>query len=148
MTNPLTFDVIRKPSALTIYFSSTMGNIDNVDTEVKKLLGEKGLNRHSFAIRVVMREGLTNSVRHAHNYNPEKIIRFEVKIENSTLTMTIEDQGEGFDWRSYRRSINPDSGISKPQDHGRGFPIMEDYVDEYWYNEKGNILILKKDISS
>lgn len=148
MTDDLTFDVIRDQNALTICFGSTMENIDQADAEVKQLLCDMGLSRHTFSIRIVLREGLTNSVRHAHNYDPGKLIRLNVNVDKTTLTMTIEDQGDGFDWKTRLLDRNDDSDKSPPQDHGRGILIMNDYVDNYWYNDKGNILTMKKDISS
>lgn len=148
MTAKLTFNVSRQRNNLAIFFSSTMEFIDRVDDEIKTFLNDVGLTEYLFAVRVVMREGLTNSVRHAHHYNPDMYIKFALTINETTLTMIIEDQGEGFDWKAYRKNSCNDPGVSPPRDHGRGFPIMEDYFDEYWYNEKGNILTLKKNISS
>lgn len=148
MTHSLTFDVSFNPDGLSIVLSSTMEFIDRVDTLVKTLLEERGLDKHSFAVRVVLREGLTNAVRHGHKYIPDHLIRFDLNISGTLLTMTIEDQGDGFDWRELRNSKKDESQKSIPADHGRGYLIMGDYFDTCDYNEKGNILILKKNISS
>lgn len=144
----MTFDVSCEPDSLSIVLSSTMECIDRVDTIVKNMMHDKGLAIHSFAVRVVMREGLTNSVRHGHKHDPDKLIRFNLKISGSILTMIIEDQGEGFDWRAIMGKDRIDSRNESPTDHGRGFFIMDDYFDTCDFNEKGNILILGKNISS
>lgn len=148
MVDPLTFDVHRSKDSLDIVLSSTMAYIDKADTLVKKLLKDHGLERHSFAVRVVMREGLTNSVRHAHSHDPAKLIRFKLTIENNKLIMTIEDQGEGFDWRQVLSGASRETAEGSLIDHGRGVLIMDDYFDTWGYNEKGNILTLEKNISS
>jgi serine/threonine-protein kinase RsbW len=148
MVDPFTFDVHRNEDSLDIVLSSTMAYIDKADTLVKKLLKDHGLERHSFAVRVVMREGLTNSVRHAHSHDPEKLIRFKLSIENDKLIMTIEDQGEGFDWRQILSKATRETAEGSLKDHGRGVLIMDDYFDTWAYNEKGNVLTLEKNISS
>lgn len=148
MTDMTTFDVSTGPGNVSIVLSSTMENIDRTDTLVKNLLHDQGLERHAFAVRVVLREGLTNSVRHGNKNNPEKLIRFNLKISKNTLTMTIEDQGEGFDWKSMQEECKIKSQSKTPSDHGRGVLIMTDYFDTYTYNQKGNKVILEKYISA
>lgn len=148
MAQSQTFDVSSGPNGLTVEFSSTMENIDRIDVLVKQLLTDRGLDKHAFAVRVVMREGLTNSVRHGHKHRPDKLIRFELALSPERLTMIIEDQGEGFDWRTVQQKNRKKSHSTALMDHGRGFLIMDDYFDVCDYNEKGNRLILEKNISS
>jgi serine/threonine-protein kinase RsbW len=148
MAEPLTFDVRKNKDGIDIVLSSTMDCIDKADAVVKRFLEDMELDHHSFAVRVVMREGLTNSVRHAHRLDPGKLIRFRLKIQGEKLTMIIEDQGEGFDWRSAFKVAAPETTNGSLLDHGRGFLIMNDYFDRWVYNEKGNVLTLEKNISS
>jgi serine/threonine-protein kinase RsbW len=148
MAVPLTFEVKPGTDDLAIVFSSTMEMIDKADAQVKSMLERKGLGKHSFIVRVVMREGLTNSVRHGNRFDASKLVRFYLRITESTLIMVIEDEGDGFDWRAIKsKSRNVLSDEFQP-DHGRGFLIMGDYFDSCKYNDKGNILILEKNISS
>ncbi len=142
------FDVHKEPGMIVINFNSTMENIDSVAEEVKLLMGGKGLQKHSFGVRIVMREGLTNAVRHGNKNDPEKLVRFEINIKDNCLTMIIEDQGEGFNWKKVKDDCCPEKEALIPLDHGRGVPIIDEYFDSYCYNEKGNILTLIKDISS
>lgn len=148
MAHSLTFTVSTGPDSLDIVFSSTMENIDRVDALVKQMLAERGLEKYAFAVRVVMREGLTNSVRHGHKHRAEKLIRFALSIRNDRLIMSIEDQGAGFDWKALRKEKRLFPKQGELEDHGRGFMIMDDYFDVCTYNEKGNCLILEKNISS
>lgn len=148
MAESLTFDVQRENDHLDIVMSSTMDYIDQADNLVKTFLKDNNLERYSFAVRVVMREGLTNSVRHAHGHDWKKLIRFRVDLNNGKLIMTIEDQGTGFDWRAVVARATRETPEGLLKDHGRGFLIMDDYFDAWMYNEKGNILTLEKNISS
>ena len=147
MPENLIFDVQKESGRLVISFSSTLHSIDSVAEEVKVLMTEAGLGEYSFGVRIVLREGLTNAVRHGNKSDPQKLVRFELSIQGDTLTMTIEDQGDGFDWETVKNTFceNEDA---PPLDHGRGFPIIDEYFDGYRYNKKGNVLILEKDIST
>lgn len=147
MSDNLIFDVLREPDRLIVRFSSVLELIDRAAEEVKILMDEAGLEKHSFGVRIVMREGLTNAVRHGNKNDVDKLVKFEIDLRDNKLIMIIEDEGEGFDWRRVKENCWPDENAGIPQDHGRGFPIMHEYFSEYSYNEKGNILILKKDIS-
>ncbi len=148
MDENLTFDVKREKDHLDIVMSSTMDYIDQADSQVKTFLKDNDLERYSFAVRVVMREGLTNSVRHAHGHDWKKLILFQLALNSGKLIMTIEDQGQGFNWRAAVAKATRETPEGLLRDHGRGFLIMDDYFDTWMYNEKGNILTLEKNISS
>lgn len=148
MTEDLIFKIRKEPGRLGVEFSSTMDFIDSVDEEVKKMLNESGLSKHSFGVRIVLREGLTNAVRHGNKSHREKLVIFDLEINNRYLTMRIEDEGDGFDWASVSEKGESGDEEGTPLDHGRGTPIIKEYFDDHFYNEKGNILTLKKDISS
>lgn len=57
------------------------------------------------------------------------------RIRPQASRFTIRDQGEGFDWRSYR-APSGESGALKP--HGRGIAMAEHYLQNLEYNETGN----------
>lgn len=139
------FEVGQAKNQLNIRFSSCMANIDQVCKIVTQFLESQhpGIAPHLFSINLVLREGLTNAVRHGNKNDPDKTVEFHLEIVGEkTIHVKITDQGEGFDWKKQSAS-----GISEEADHGRGIPIMGTYVTRYVYNPKGNILYLEKKIS-
>ncbi|OGR28227.1 MAG: hypothetical protein A2277_13265 [Desulfobacterales bacterium RIFOXYA12_FULL_46_15] len=141
-----TYAVSKTKDSIRFDFSSSMRNIDTVCEEANRYLLSTltGIEKHLFPINLVIREGLTNAVRHGNVGDPGKIVKFELRVINKEMIkMMIEDEGDGFDWRQQRRKILDDS-----EDHGRGIIIMETYFNRYSYNEKGNILYLEKTIIS
>ncbi|MFA5905007.1 MAG: ATP-binding protein [Desulfobacula sp.] len=139
-----TFDVIKAEDQIRFYFSSTMKNIDAVCDEACYYLRSRltGIEKHLFPINLVIREGLTNAVRHGNAGNPGKKVKFEISIINKEMIrMMIEDEGDGFDWRKQKNETLPED-----QDHGRGLIIMKTYFSRCSFNEKGNILYLEKNI--
>ncbi len=140
------FDVLQDNGSIHFNFSSTMENIDHVIIGAIDYLYSKmdGIKEHAFAINLVLREGLTNAIRHGNGNNPEKLVKLSLDIEeNRLIKVAIEDQGDGFDWKSQLKAKLPED-----EEHGRGMFIIDSYFNGYSYNDKGNILYLKKEIST
>ena len=140
------FEVIASKNTLHIRFSSFFEHIDEVCKTVTQFLesDQKALVPHLFAIHLVLREGLTNAVRHGNKNDPAKRVDFQLKINRrNSISIEIADQGEGFDWKA-----KPLSGVPEDEDHGRGIPIMKSYFTRYSYNQRGNRLYLEKKIFS
>jgi serine/threonine-protein kinase RsbW len=140
------FDVLQDNGSIQFTFSSTMENIDHVIIGVIDYLYSKmdGIKEHAFSINLVLREGLTNAIRHGNANDPEKLVKLSLAIEDDRLIkVAIEDQGDGFDWKSQSEAEFPED-----EDHGRGIFIIDSYFNRYSYNDKGNILYLEKEISS
>lgn len=137
------YEVTESNNGLAISFSSSMDHIDRACGEVARLLESRGKRfvLHFFAVNLVMREGLTNAVRHGNKNDPEKVVVFELHIGRNLLRIRISDQGRGFDWGK-KKAVS----LSKASDHGRGMAIMEQYFTRHSYNARGNVLYLEKQI--
>ena len=126
-------------------FSSVMENIDRACAECMSFLAESvfQINPKHFPLNLLIREGLTNAVKHGNKCDPEQLVRFSVLLEKSSISFTIEDQGAGFDWQ------NMEVSIRKPDlETGRGLWIIREYAHEYAFNTKGNILHVKHMIAA
>ncbi|MBF0301612.1 MAG: ATP-binding protein [Desulfamplus sp.] len=163
MQDSYIFDIYKTHDSITIIFSSTMENIDRTCDETIRFLTDmfnqnsfsdgydieevecsESFQSHLFAIQLVMREGLTNAVRHGNRLNSSKTVRCSVQIiDNKVVKIEIEDQGKGFNWKKELESKCMDDTL----EHGRGLMIIEQYFSKYIYNERGNKLILEKNIS-
>ena len=138
------FDVSQTTDSIRFTFASTFENIDDVCARMTRFLQSRVSNIDSqlFSINLVIREGLTNAVRHGNAGDSKKHVKLVLMLEDQqTIKLTIEDQGNGFDWKKQKVMSCCDT-----DDHGRGFLIMDTYFNGYSYNEKGNILYLEKDI--
>ncbi len=145
LTTPV-FETSKNADSISFVFSSTMKNVDDVCDQTTDFLVSivEGIDDQLFSINIVLREGLTNAVRHGNKNDPEKLVKFLLSIDNNVLIkLKIEDQGDGFDWK-IQQEIEP----PEDQDHGRGIIIMDAYFTSYSYNEKGNILFLEKALFS
>ncbi len=131
------FDIIEKPGGLKLHFSATLKNIDQADKETRKYLSLIGKDEYVFEILLMMREALHNAVERGCAQDRRKNVRYTLGLENDNLIMEVEDEGDGFDWRTHMKKA-PEPG----SDHSRGLTIMKRWSEELRYNEKGNVLIL------
>ncbi len=72
------------------------------------------------------------------NEDPEignRTVIFKYRITPKRSSFTIRDEGDGFDWRSYK-STTGESGLEER--HGRGIIMAEYYLKNLSYNDKGN----------
>lgn len=140
------YDLKKTTDRLEIRFSSTMPHIDDVCTAVSLFLESKSdrFSPHLFAVNLVLREGLTNAVRHGNKNDPDKLVIMDLDTKDKDfIKVSISDQGDGFQWQAVRQMPVLDEA-----DHGRGLTIMDTYFDSCRYNNKGNVLFLEKRILS
>ncbi|OEU71873.1 MAG: hypothetical protein BA864_11085 [Desulfuromonadales bacterium C00003093] len=136
------FHISQKLNSIDLSFSATLENIDKAAKETKSFLRKIGIENQDFNIILCLREALTNSVIHGCGKNCQKTVTCNLRIEGDYLIMEVEDNGRGFDWRawSYKDPL-------PMNDSGRGLAIMKNYFSIIRYNEKGNRLILIKELN-
>lgn len=89
----------------------------------------------TFAIKLALEEGLNNAIKHGNRYDSEKSVEVHFDIDGERASVTITDQGKGFDLSAVP-DPTADENLEKPC--GRGIMLMCAYMDEVRYNEKGN----------
>ena len=135
------FKASQGSSSFDMCFCSTLEKIDQADQEMTSFLSRMGLQAEAFGIRLAMREGLLNSIKHGNSAEGHKIVTCKLRLEDNHLVMEIEDEGPGFDWRAYMGKK------AAPTSHsGRGLTIIKTYCEHLEFNVKGNRLILRKKI--
>jgi serine/threonine-protein kinase RsbW len=123
---------------IKIILSATLDNVDRAADEIKGYLGNTGMSRISFNIVLGIREALINAVKHGSLGDEGKNVICELKCAGKGLTISVEDEGEGFEWSKYLLKK-----ISSRGETGRGIAIMKECFKSMEYSEKGNRLTLK-----
>jgi serine/threonine-protein kinase RsbW len=129
------FEVNRTAGTLDVFLSPKLRHIDRAGEETERFLQENGVAVNPFGVLLIMREALTNAVLYGSRHEEDSQIRYSLRCESGTLTMEVEDDGDGFDWKSLSTDV-PDI----TSESGRGMAIMMLYSSGYQYNEKGNRL--------
>ena len=72
-----------------------------------------------------------------------RLVKIAFLFSPNRFSLTVSDEGKGFNWRDYTRSGNRFLGLNT-QSSGRGFIIIYHIIDEVYFNEKGNSITLVK----
>ena len=97
------------------YFSKEL-NLD--DTKLSGLL-------------LAVTEAVTNAIIHANKCDETKKVQINVIKENNKLTISIKDEGKGFDPSKVPDPTSPENLL---KDSGRGLYLMKIYSDELKFN--------------
>ena len=91
-------------------------------------------------VLIAITEAVNNAIIHGNKNIANKKTNIEYNIENQTITFTVFDEGNGFDFNDLPDPTSPEN-LEKPQ--GRGIFLMNHLADEVNFIENGNIVQLK-----
>jgi serine/threonine-protein kinase RsbW len=94
-----------------------------------------------FAVHLALDEALSNAIRHGNDGDESKRITIDCSIGDDAIRLSISDQGHGFD---HRRVPDPTQEQNLRRAHGRGLFLMKAYMDQVYFNNEGNCVILVK----
>lgn len=118
---------------------ATLEAVEQFCAEFRLWLAGACARLNSFSSELVLRESLTNAVLHGCSGNPGKQISCVLRVKPGRLLIAVQDQGEGFDWRTgWDRQTDPS------ETHGRGIEMMRRYANSVRFNRKGNSVVLIK----
>jgi serine/threonine-protein kinase RsbW len=95
----------------------------------------------TFAIKLALEEAINNAIKHGNRYDPNKVVDLTFQVGPDKAVVTVTDQGDGFDPASLA-DPTADENLEKPT--GRGVMLMQAYMDEVRFNEKGNQVLMVK----
>lgn len=125
---------------LRIVFSSEIALVDKAVADAVAFIKAKNINVDSFSLKLAFYESFTNAVRHGNLSDPQKNVTGEIRTDDKFIYIRVEDEGNGFDWK---KAIAKKT-ISFNDTSGRGLILLRSYDYNPEYNEKGNVLSLKK----
>jgi serine/threonine-protein kinase RsbW len=103
---------------------------------VRHFLRQHDLPELAFSTELVVRECLNNAINHGNRRDPRKRIRLFVVAEKKSVRVTVEDDGDGFNWKEYRTARLPDHTKTA----GRGLAVVASYARNFEFNRKGNVI--------
>lgn len=100
-------------------------------------------------IKTAVSEAITNCVVHGYNADENGDIYIKVSTDESSVTISIEDKGEGIE--NLELALTP-FYTTKPDDErsGMGFTLMQSFMDQVDVVSevgKGTIVIMKKNLT-
>ena len=97
--------------------------------------------RAVFGLTLSLEEVLTNAVRHGNKQDPEKQVTVEAWIDDVVAVIAVQDEGEGF-VPDEVPDCTAEENLLRP--HGRGVMLINAYMTEVRYNDRGNRVTLVK----
>ena len=92
-------------------------------------------------VEIALREALGNAIVHGNHENPRKRVYIRCRCEHDGVSITVKDEGKGFD-------ISKVSDPTAPQNitsvHGRGIYLMRTLMDEVRFEEGGVVVHMRK----
>jgi len=108
---------------------------------LEQLARFKWSNRDVFAIHMAMEESILNAIRHGNRCSPNKQVHIRIQVNQQEFYSCVTDEGEGFKLEEV-----PDPTLEENLENpsGRGVMLIQTFMDQVVYNEKGNSVQLFK----
>lgn len=128
--------------------------IESANELVGEMLAESGLEEEAVAATAVaFREAIDNAARHGNKNDPERVVTVQYLVDREKVTLTISDEGEGFDTEVYLSRGVSGNPVEAARERNRaggagglGIMLMLKCVDKLEYKYTGNTVSLTKRI--
>lgn len=132
------FELTTLDQGFALLMNTDLHNVDHCIERMRIFLKERGMAEHLFPLSLLAREALNNAMIHGNRLVPDKTVRFQLAARENGFDMMVEDEGQGFEWKS---RVQSSSHVD--DERGRGHEIYRNYAHKTRYNQKGNALTLE-----
>ena len=80
-------------------------------------------------LALVVDEAVTNAMEHGNKWNPQKVIHLSIWVDDKNIHVSIEDEGDGFDFRNHQSEFTKGNKLSQ---RGRGISLIEKFCIPSW----------------
>jgi serine/threonine-protein kinase RsbW len=133
---------------IEITISSRFENIELVQVIAEHLCENAGVDEDgSHWIGMAVREAVANAIKHGNKLDVRKKVHAQFDLRGSELSITISDEGEGFDPAQVSDPLSP-KNLMKTS--GRGIFYMRTFMDEVRYSFEpggGTSLLMTKNLA-
>jgi serine/threonine-protein kinase RsbW len=106
--------------------------LSDAEKYILDIAREAHLNKDKFNdLELAFSEAAANSIVHGNKADKNKIVKITVKVDDDKMTISLKDQGAGFDLNEVPDPTKPENIL---KDHGRGIHIMKSFLSELSYN--------------
>jgi serine/threonine-protein kinase RsbW len=108
---------------------STLKSVDSAEASVLKEAKRRGFDEDDqHQIGMAVRECMVNAVVHGNHYSSHKRVHLEIRSTNNEISVTIGDEGAGFDLASLPDPLAPENLLRQS---GRGILLIRAFMDEF-----------------
>jgi serine/threonine-protein kinase RsbW len=108
---------------------SMLPSVDKAEELVMQEAAKVGFDEDDqHQIGMAVRECTVNAVVHGNRYSRNKKVHLDIERSDGALTVTIGDEGEGFDMNSLPDPLAPENLLRQS---GRGLLLIRAFMDEF-----------------
>ncbi|MDR9418850.1 ATP-binding protein [Gracilimonas sp.] len=124
----------------TLTLQSNFDEVERLEGFLNALQEELGFSDEIYAkMMLAVSEAATNSIVHGNKLDESKMVEVSAHLEDETLYIHSQDQGEGFDPATLPDPL-AEENLMKTS--GRGVFLMKEYADDVSFSENGTKLTL------
>ena len=118
--------------------SSSFEEAEIVPSFVEKIARECALHNDTEAnLMLLLSEAVTNAIVHGNKQDPDKKMHAELQIEENLITVTVSDEGEGFNPEVQKDPLQEENLLKSG---GRGLFLIRELADSHEFLNRGNSL--------
>ncbi len=126
---------------MTLKIQSSRTSIADVEKYVKDLFDRYDIGQDLYPnILISLTEAVTNAIKHGNNYDREKQVWLEARIQTGRLCCIVSDEGDGFDYAKIPDPTAPEN-LEKPG--GRGVFLIHQLSDRVEYHNNGSRVVIE-----
>jgi serine/threonine-protein kinase RsbW len=115
------------PETVERLLDSTLDSVDQAEELTAAAAERAGFQEEDLMkIGMAIREAMVNAVVHGNRYNQNKHVRFSLSVTPERFTITITDEGGGFDFAHIPDPLAPENLL---RTSGRGIFLMRSFMD-------------------
>jgi serine/threonine-protein kinase RsbW len=112
-----------------VLLDSTLESVDKAEEIAIQAATEMGFEEDdAHSVGMAVRECMVNAVVHGNRYSAKKRVHLDVDATATQLTVTIGDEGEGFDLNSLPDPLASENLLRQS---GRGILLIRAFMDDF-----------------
>ncbi len=116
-----------EPLHAHLVLASRFENIEVAERVLLDLCAQAGCGGdEEYWIATALREAVANAVRHGNRANPDRKVRVDFTIDGQSVTIRVEDEGDGFEPSEIPNPTDPEN-LLRPS--GRGIFYMQQFMN-------------------
>ena len=127
-----------KPDTKKLVLDSKFEEMERLEPFINELKGWADVDdENSSRIMLALSEAVNNAIIHGNNEDPKKqvVVLSTFDEENRILTISVEDEGEGFDPEEIPDPLKEENLLNES---GRGVYLIKQYADELQFSKGGS----------
>jgi serine/threonine-protein kinase RsbW len=137
------------PGPIVLWLASRYENLELAQAVLDHICQRRGIGGDTeHWIGVALREAVANAIKHGNRQDPKKRVYLAFAGADETLTITVGDEGEGFEPADVADPLAPENQLKTS---GRGIFYIKTFMDDVSFSRGesgGTILAMKKILKS